>query len=234
MSALGRFLDRVLVTSCPLCGRAADAESPLCSQCARALEPIRCERRCRRCSLPLISEALLCTRCRSREYAFEAHLSCYEYRGVAMATVRAFKFAGHHRLVHRIVADLARVLPESWRGLTIVPVPARRASMRRRDYDPVALLARELSRELGSPIWRALERRGGGSQKKLDFAHRLENLANRIVPRTRWPARAPVTAERVLLLDDVFTTGATIHECSLALRALGVKSVVAATVTMEF
>lgn len=208
---------------------------PLCPDCSRALAPLRAERRCAVCSLPLISEHEVCTRCRRRRFAFTANVSCFAYDGVAQAVVRAFKFGGHHRLLQRIAGDLAGVLPADWRHLPIVPAPARRSSVRRREYEPVHLLATTLSTIHAVPVLRLLRRREGTSQKQLGFEARLNNVVGKFVPT----AAAARLADRlrlpsqVLLVDDVFTTGATAHECANVLASVGVETVYVATVAIE-
>ncbi len=175
-------------------------------------------------------------RCRHRDFAFSAHVSAYEYSGTAQAALRAFKFNSRWRLVDRFCADLAASLPSAWRRLPVVASPARRTGNAHRDYDPVLMLARRMAALHQTKLLPLLKRRGGTSQKELGFEQRLRNLSgcisiSRSAVRER-PLHFSVPA--VLLVDDVFTTGATAHECASVLAAAGIATVYVATLAMEF
>jgi ComF family protein len=108
----------------------------------------------------------------------------------------------------------------------IVPVPLHPARLRRRGYNQAALLARELGRRVGLPVEeRALQRvRATRSQMRLSAADRRRNVQGAFRC-----ADGRVRGRRVLLLDDVCTTGATLEACADALRAGGAESVWALT-----
>jgi predicted amidophosphoribosyltransferase len=107
-------------------------------------------------------------------------------------------------------------------GATIVPVPAHPAHARTRGYDQARLLARALARRTGAPLAQPL-RRSGAALGQLG-ASRVERLREgRVAVRARDGPR------RVLLVDDVHTTGATLDACAQALRAAGTVEVSAVT-----
>lgn len=216
------LLDLLFPGSCLLCGAPLFGEGaePLCAGCRGTLVPIPAVRRCRICSLPLISEQVLCTRCRKRQYAFGRNLSVFEYRGPARELLYQYKFRNRRRLAGTLAGFLAPVLRAQFPGLVLVPVPASTSAVRRRGWDPVAVIARCLRLRHGFRVRRCLARRAGTPQKSLRYEQRLENLRGTV----RLTGRG-VPAPRLVLLDDVFTTGATANECAAVLLRSGARQV---------
>jgi ComF family protein len=100
----------------------------------------------------------------------------------------------------------------------VVPVPTVWTRRLRRGFDHTALLARHVARLLGAPVRRALRRRGSGSQVGRTRTQRLRLTA------VQFPAVGPVGG-RVILVDDVFTTGGTVRACATSLRRAGAREV---------
>lgn len=204
---------------------------PLCTACRRLLRPIEGER-CRVCGLPLISEIEVCTRCRTVEYPFTANRAVYEYGGAIRELIAQYKFHGERRLATLFADELAKAAQWWFPGLPVVPVPSRPRAVRRRGWDHVGVIAQELSRRHGVEVLRLLRRDNGRSQKSLDFVHRLTNLRGRIHwTRRHYGKLSPPV--RVVLFDDVFTTGATASECSRILLERGVKEVFVLTLAVD-
>ena len=100
----------------------------------------------------------------------------------------------------------------------LVPVPSGRGERRSRGYDVPLLLARALGRELGLPVMQALCKiRETPRQMALSGGERRKNLKNAFSARPD----ALLEGKRILLVDDVLTTGSTLNECAKALRAAG-------------
>lgn len=106
----------------------------------------------------------------------------------------------------------------------IVPVPAAPQRFRQRGYNPAQLLARELARELHLPLVDALAHLGNQRQVGAGRTQRLAQAEQAFaVAKSN-----PIVGARVLLVDDVVTTGATLSACAGALKAVGAKTVWAA------
>jgi predicted amidophosphoribosyltransferase len=167
-----------------------------------------------------------CAPCPARRAAFGAAWAPVAHSGSARAAVRALKFRGALALAETMAAQMAAGAPPALLEVdAIVPVPPDRGRARRRGFDPAALLARALARRIDLPLAPCL-RRSGPASRQLGAGARERRAAGRLNVRAegRPPARA-------LLVDDVHTTGATLHACAQALRAAGSNRVGAITYT---
>ena len=108
----------------------------------------------------------------------------------------------------------------------IVPVPLHPARLRERGFNQADLLARMLTQKIGGPVFAALERtRYTTTQTAFDRIDRMENLHNAF----RLRKKVSVRELRVLLVDDILTTGSTLSECARVLREAGAGPVYAVT-----
>jgi predicted amidophosphoribosyltransferase len=221
-------LDILFPGRCLICGEWLHlwrgGNVPVCGACQAELRPLEGPR-CRTCSIPLVSETGLCTRCRVTQYAFSAHLSLFAYTGPARQLISRYKFSGRRSLAALFAGMLAREIHGGFGGMPVVPVPPRPGRPR---PDPVGRIAGILERAHGVEVLRVLARAGGPAQKSLDFAGRRSNLEGRIRVRGGHGVDLPV-----LLLDDVFTTGATADACARVLTAAGCPEVRVLTICME-
>ncbi len=205
---------------CLLCGEAGTAGHDLCPGCADALPWNHVA--CRRCALPLPAPAPACGRCLGSPSALaEVHAACL-YGFQVDRLLPRFKF--HHdlaagRLLVQLMTDAFAPLP---RPDALVPVPLHRSRLRQRGYDQALELARPLAAALRLPLQAGLLHRvrATAPQSELDAAARQRNLhaAFAVHPGAALPAH-------VVLVDDVMTTGATVHAAARALRRAGVARV---------
>lgn len=203
---------------CPVCERPLltpqDAWYGLCADCAPRFS-LDGEARCDLCGRPLISEQGRCLPCRAAEgkRALDGAWALYPYMGAFRRLLRSYKF-GHSRFLGHFFAEkMIQALAFAPFAGTWMPVPPRPGKIRQAGWDQVAYLARLLKR-MREPVCPCLKRLSSQSQKELDRESRLHNLQGRI----RCPGKPP---EKVILFDDVITTGSTLEACAAALKEAG-------------
>lgn len=213
----GAVLDAVLPAHCLLCGARGQRGLSLCAACAGDLPRNRvC---CARCALPLATPAPLCGRCLKHAPPWTAAWVPFRYEWPLGPLETRFKFGGDLAAGHTLALLWAgsprpQVLPQA-----LVPVPLHRARLRRRGYNQALELAKPLARAFGVPLLRdALRRnRATGAQTELTASQRRRNVRGAFSAHLRGAAPA-----HVAVLDDVFTTGATLGECVRVLQRAGI------------
>lgn len=178
--------------------------------------------RCAGCEEPSESSAIFCASCASLVERFSGPGAVFEYGGPVSVAIQRFKYEGRSELAAPLGALMAHAA-QCWAGEVdaVVPVPLHWRRRRERGYDQSALLAGPVAKALGViPLRRGLCRvRNTASQAELPHRERQTNIAGAFAP-SRLRGR-----QRVLLIDDVRTTGATLRAASEALRAGGVLEV---------
>jgi competence protein ComFC len=217
---------------CTVCSASTGVGEYLCDDC-RAKTPRISAPFCARCSEPFagtISGPFACANCSHRRLHFEAAVAVYRSRGIVRRVVHQFKYGRETHLRYPVGQWLCDALEdERLRGRqfdVIVPVPLHPARQRERGFNQAALLAALLGERISVSVKPALERiRYTTTQTAFDRSERMENLRGAF----RLRRRVNVQGLRMLLVDDVLTTGATLSECARVLKKAGAASIYAAT-----
>jgi ComF family protein len=154
-------------------------------------------------------------------------LLVYTERGKAL--IQGYKFRSKKELGRFFADELVPLFEAIPRPFVIVPVPSVTKKKKKRGWDAVGVIARMLQGLYGYQLLFALRKKPGHDQKGLDYENRLKNLKGRIQY-----ARTDRLPERCVLLDDVFTTGATISECAKVLKEHGAQEVYSVTLALDF
>ena len=223
---------------CRVCGGTLLAASsiPICAPCLDSFEKLS-GLECRQCGRPFISpvaaqmQVPLCHLCRSGVYAFDLARSFANYNDAMARAITLLKYEAVTRLGNWFAARLSELVarcPETIPADVVVPVPLHPLRLRERGYNQAELIARPLAKLLRLPLGSYLLVR----TKPRPDKHRLTRQERWRTVRGAYATRQGTRVDklRILLVDDVFTTGATLDACSRALRSSGASRVVGLTV----
>jgi predicted amidophosphoribosyltransferase len=226
---LVRALAALLVP--PLCVSCREPElsgSPVCPACERLMVALP-EPRCRACGAPAGRECARCGECRGRGLAFSHAWAPFAYEGIARRLVAALKSHGALSAASFMGAAVAARAPGHMLGGVLVPVPAHPLRRRRHGFNQAREIAGAIGRAAGLPVVDFLRRDATNRpQVGLERRARLAN-ARRSVRVAGGLGRAGGAPGRLVLVDDVYTTGATLDACAGALRRAGAGDVRALT-----
>lgn len=189
----------------------------MCVSCRRAFVRLH-DPLCARCGAPTAWPVSRCLECSGRRIAFASARAAVAYSGTARPIVRAWKECGLRPLAALAAELVAEVVPRPAADvITYIPPDGDRSL--RRGHHPAQRLARELGERWSLDVAPLLRRtRTVARQAELDLRARRSNV------RGAFAAAAPVP-RRVVLVDDVYTTGATVGSAATALRAAGARDV---------
>ncbi|MBE7211817.1 MAG: ComF family protein [Gluconacetobacter diazotrophicus] len=227
--------------SAHLCAGCADAaprlEAPVCAVCSWPF-PVKVFGGAFPASLPALSLAMTCANCRDRAFAFGCAVSARRHDGPVRDLIVRFKYRGEQHLRRPLADWLAEALLDpriaNVPADALVPVPLHPRRRRERGYNQAEECCRLLGRRTGLPVWPILRRaRYTGTQTLLSREERAKNLSGAFALAGGWPARwrrRQVEGADLLVVDDVFTSGATVDACARVLLAAGAASVRVLTV----
>lgn len=195
----------------------------MCEDCTRDF-PFNNGRICVRCGVPVGTEACYCLECQNHNKNFDFVRSSLKYEGVAKRLLIQFKFYGKRWLAKYFGEMLTETyLQNVIDAQVIVPVPISYEREKSRGYNQSMLLAKALSRKLGLPIVSdvLIKIKDNRQQSALSISERRENVVGTygIFNRDR------VKGKKVLVVDDILTTGSTISEVARQLKIAGATNV---------
>lgn len=225
--AAGRLLFPV---RCPICdevlpdqlllmrGRAALG---ICQDCIGRVQYVL-PPRCFRCGKHLqCGEEEFCKDCQSIGHIYVSGRALYEYKSVSSAIAR-FKYGGRREYARVFAEELAFCLGDFIRRVqpdALVPVPVHRKRKKHRGYNQATELAKALGRKMGIPVYDELVLRQVNTKplKNLSRQERQNSLKKAFIP-----SKNVVKLNSVIIIDDIYTTGATVDAVAEVLSAMGV------------
>ena len=193
----------------------------MCSACLAKPAPITADYYCIACKTPFVNpfpldEQGLCGLCRRGLTGFDAAYTFGSYEDELRQLIHLFKYVGIQTLAKPLGKLMLTALPRDRSFDVIVPMPLHWMKRWRRGFNQSELLARQVSRRWNVPVKHMVRRtRNTGAQAGLSNAKRRENVSR------AFRANGAVKGKRVLLVDDVMTTGATAGACARALKRAG-------------
>ena len=220
-----KLVDFLLPPTCPICYQKMENDG-LCPKCFSELEFIGTQK-CSICGRPLdaiVPGMAVCAKCLKSPPYFRQAEAVLKYNAVSKKLILAFKHSDHIELNELFAKWISQNSSEIIkRNDVLIPVPLHRRRLIKRKYNQSALLAQKLAKKYGKiydPLT-LIRTKSTRSQGHLSPKKREKNVLGAFqVKRSQM-----VQGKSVLLIDDVFTTGATVNECSKILIKSGAKSV---------
>lgn len=225
------FLDMLYPRRCPVCHDiTVPGGSRICNVCREKLKPITGPR-CFRCSKPLKREEQeYCKDCRKTRL-FDQGIGIFPYGSVLQESLFKLKYGKRQEygsFYGQIAAVYSREIIRNWGVEIIIPIPLHRKRMEKRGYNQAELIAGALGKTLCIPVDSRLMKRKVNTrpQKELDYRERKQNMKNAFFLKGENRYR------RILLVDDIYTTGSTIEAAAELLKRNGAENVFFLTIAM--
>lgn len=238
MTILQQILNLILPPRCLQCGKVLNDADGLCPECFNEITFIS-QPYCQKCGRPFAEvsakDSMLCGHCLAeKKSVFRMNRSAFIYDDVSKPLILAFKFYDKTENA----AMFARWMKNAGKDIfeqgvdVIVPVPLHYTRLVKRRYNQSGLLAKELGIITGYKVDYDSVVRHKHTRPQVEFSGhaRIKNVKDAF--SVKHPEQ--IKDRRVLLVDDVMTTGSTLRECTLAIKAAGAKSVDTITVARVY
>lgn len=211
---------------CPVCQDVVEEREELCCKICRCRLPYVKEPFCLKCGKPLLAEEKeYCRDCAGKKHFYKQGRAAFVYDQTMKRSIAGFKYHGRKEYAAFYAEEILRKCAKqvlAWRAQVLVPIPLHAGRRRKRGYNQAQLLAKELSKRSGIPVDANLLRRQKKTraQKELTDKERHANLKNAFSL-----GKSEIPYQRIILIDDIYTTGSTIDEASRVLLEHGAQSV---------
>lgn len=215
------FLDLLYprASECQVCG--SPSTGAVCSVCMASMDYLQ-GITCIHCGKQLNEQYphSICPDCKAGVFYYTRAYSCFEYNGMGKVLLHKLKYEGRIELAKVIGGLMSDRLKNEGLGIDIIiPVPIHKKKLEARGFNQSYEIAVELGRKLGKPVLDCMERKKETrAQYDLDRLQRQHNIVDAFSVRLSYNVGK---YKSVLLLDDIYTTGSTVNECSKALKEAG-------------
>lgn len=217
-------------TTCNLCGEelSHNKDSEICDKCENNVLPKISGKVCLSCGEPIFDMGDFCLRCKTKQPNFTMARSAFVYNDITRKLVKGLKEGGKKYLAKTLAYYMAQTYKDNkMKADVIVYVPMSKSRQKQRGFNQSYILAKHLSNFLELPLSNDLiKSKETKHQTGMTYAQRQENLLDSFAVTTKSIFKDKV----VLLIDDVYTTGATVKECTkVLLKVAKAKSVLVLT-----
>jgi ComF family protein len=229
---LSQLVSLLFPCKCLLCNTLTQGDTMLCTSCWSKLEFIT-EPKCRSCSLPFsfdLSASNLCASCLGQPPYFDSAFALLKYNKHSKVIIHKLKYADQLHIARCFAKLIVTRLSDEIAGYHIViPVPLHRKRLLSRRYNQAAVLGSNIAKlaKLQFLANALVKKRHDVQQTKLTRDERMKNVLGSFSFEPRYKKR--LLGKRVILIDDVHTTGTTLSECSRILKKSGCAEVYAIT-----
>ena len=211
---------------CPICHQiVAEKGQKICEKCRKYAPPIT-EPRCKKCSKRLeAAEKEYCYDCENNHHVYTRGLSLFAYESKLKQSLYQIKFHNKREYLDFYAEEVVRVLGETilaWEAEALIPIPLHRRKYQKRGFNQADILAKKLGVLLGIPVLSdyVIRQKKTEPQKELSLKERKKNL------KKAFKIKADdVKLKRIILIDDIYTTGSTLDAVAAILREQGVQTI---------
>lgn len=226
----GKITDLFFPRRCAVCDNVIRGEERICDACKKKVRLLT-GATCMKCGKKLGDDRVYCYDCQRREHDFERNFSVFEYPVIRESLYR-FKYKGRAEYAAYYAKEAHALHGKRIMELhadALVPVPLHRTRFRRRGYNQAKELARELSKLTNIPVCDELIRRVKSTQalKTLDVRERQNNLKKAFLIMQN-----DVKLKTIIVVDDIYTTGATLDAVTAVCKGAGIEYVYSLTVAV--
>lgn len=231
------IIDFIYPRRCPICGEIVIPKgNKICKGCKEQLIYVK-EPCCKKCSKPIwLEEAEFCFDCTKKKLSYDRGYSLLEYNKAMKHSMSEFKFHSKKEYADFYIEEMLEKRGSWIREIAptaLIPVPLHLEKKKQRGYNQAEILANGIGEALDIPVLTnvLLRNKNTTPQKLLDDKERYKNLQHAFVISDEYfNTKNLLSLERVLLIDDIYTTGTTIDVCSRVLKEIGVVEVYFMTV----
>lgn len=218
-----RLIQFLFPKRCSFCGKVG---SDPCENCKKHLKVIE-GRICKKCGMPIGDLAYdICPRCQREKFFFERTVAIFYYEGVVRHGIHLFKYKSLYQnalMFSKLMVQ--KLIEHKFEFDLIVPVPISKTRFLERGYNHSLLLAKNISKEFQTMCYDILVRTKPTKPfYNLSKNERKKEIKGKIAIKNGY--ENIVKQKRILLIDDIFTTGVTANECAKVLKQAGAKQVI--------
>lgn len=214
---------------CPGCGTVIPADVKVCPDCRDRFKKIE-PPWCLKCGRHIADEAsVCCDDCAKSDRSFDYGISVFLYDSFMQDSIGRFKFEGWQENADFYCEEMAEYAAQRIKAFApeaLIPVPVHKNRMAQRGYNQAELLADGIGERLGIPVVTGflVRKKDTSFQKTLSPDERLKNIKEAFYCETDGSSAEFMNThrKRVMLVDDIFTTGSTIESCALTLKQAGI------------
>lgn len=217
---------------CPFCGKVY--KDGVCPACRKRVEKLKVEEpRCMKCGKPVrYHEQEYCHDCIHTRHFFDRGISLWLHKQPVNLSIYQFKYNNQRAFARFYATEIVKMhgnVIRRWGADALIPIPLHKKRKRKRGYNQSLLLAKELGKILQIPVCDKVVKRVRYTdpQKKLDHKMRKANLAHAFQVKS-----LPENMKKVILIDDIYTTGNTISAVAGELKKFGVEKVYFLTISI--
>lgn len=225
------WIEKLFTTNhkCLSCGieRRDTNDYSLCDECLQKFVAIK-GTTCKKCGEMVVEGNIVCDRCKHTEFGFDKNVSFCEYNSISARIVKKLKYDGVKYLANEIATLMSQKLGEFGEIDYVSFVPLSKNRLAERGFNQSVLIAKCYSKINNIELIDSLDRRENEiHQAGLSARDRMKNISGAFLVKEK--AKDKIKGKTVLIIDDVFTTGATLSECAKTLKDAGTKCVYTTT-----